>query len=268
MTGFVPQLRDRAAGVKMPGMIERATWPLRRLGWWIEENVLWPLADALRAVLRADVRIALGVAAVAAGVGVAIAAFGGGLGDAEQNAPAANPPRVAAQPAPITPGAKPEAEAKGPPTLQGVQPDFKSASQGERSQSTAGSKATSPLAGTNSKPSQIPAAAANDATALRAAKQFAGAFVLYEVGKTNPKVKRTIARTATPALARALRERPPRLPASVKVPVAKVKNIVLGARRGRELGASVSLLRLGDLSELRLTLTRRHGAWAVSEVRG
>jgi hypothetical protein len=81
-------------------------------------------------------------------------------------------------------------------------------------------------------------------------------------------VKRTIAHTATPALARALRERPPRLPASVRVPVAKVKNIVLGARHGRELGASVSLLRLGDLSELRLTLTRRHGAWAVSEVRG
>jgi hypothetical protein len=268
MSEFAAQQRNRGVGVKMLGMIERATWPLRRLGWWFEEKLLWPLADGFRAVLRADVRIALGVAAAAAGVGVAIAAFGGGFGGGEQSTSAASPPSAAAPPAPIAPSATPEAEAERPPALQGVQPDFKSASKGEQSQSTAGSEATSPLAGTNSKPSRIPAGASNDAPALRVAKQFAGAFVLYEVGKINPKVKRTFARTATPALAKALRERPPRLPASVKVPVAKVKNVVFAARHGRELDASVSLLRLGDLSELRLTLTRRHSAWAVSEVRG
>jgi hypothetical protein len=81
-------------------------------------------------------------------------------------------------------------------------------------------------------------------------------------------VKQTFARTATPALAKALKDRPPRLPGSVKVPKAKVQNIVLGPRTGRQIEASVSLLRLGALSELRLTLTQRHKTWAVSEVRG
>ena len=108
----------------------------------------------------------------------------------------------------------------------------------------------------------------DDAAALRTAQNFAGAFVLYEVGKSNPKVRQTFGRTATPALAKALRDRPPRLPASAQVPTAKVQNVVLGAKSGKSLDASVSLLRLGALSELRLTLIQRHKAWVVSEVRG
>jgi hypothetical protein len=81
-------------------------------------------------------------------------------------------------------------------------------------------------------------------------------------------VRRTFTQTATSTLAKALRDRPPRLPESVQVPTAKVQNVVLGAQTGRTAEASVALLRLGDLSELRLTLTRRAGDWRVSEVRG
>jgi hypothetical protein len=265
----------------MQGMFERATWPVRKLTWLIEEKVIWPLADAIRGRgthaapspvdsaprRRPDVRIALGVVAAAAAVGVGIAAFVGstGPGSATTSAPDI-PPRAAALPdAPAS--SKPEGEQ--PSTLQGVAPNFDSSSKSGASKASATTDTqVSPLKGTNDKPSSIPPGVADDVAALHTARDFAGAFVLYEVGKSNATVKQTFARTATPALARALRDRPPRLPDSVKVPVAKVQNVVLGARQAREVDASVSLLRLGDLSELRLTLTKRHGTWAVNEVRG
>ena len=155
------------------------------------------------------------------------------------------------------------------PPLQGVSPNFKASPNGAAAQTGATTKAqASPTQATNSKPSSIPPAATGDAVALHAARDFSGAFVLYEVGKSTPRVRQTFARTATPALAKALRARPPRLPAKVKVPTATVQNVVLGTKHGKTLDASVSLLRLGTVSELRLTLIQRKNAWVVSEVRG
>jgi hypothetical protein len=81
-------------------------------------------------------------------------------------------------------------------------------------------------------------------------------------------VRRTFAHTVTPALLKALRERPPRLPGEVDVPKARVLNVVLGEPQRKQVDASVSLLRLGNVSELRLTLTKDKDGWAVSEVRG
>jgi hypothetical protein len=165
-----------------------------------------------------------------------------------------------------------------PNTLHGTAPSFNSASKVTKAEAQANLQAgaqaqadsTSPTAATNSKPSSIPPGVADDAAALHTAQDFSGAFVLYEVGRTNAEVKQTFAQTATPALLKALKARPPRQPGKVKVPTAKVQNVVLSAPqdKGRQIEASVSLLRLGALSELRLTLTRRHGTWAVSEVRG
>jgi hypothetical protein len=271
----------------MQGMFERATWPLRKLAWLIEEKLIWPIADAVRGrgtraapaaeeeeeakrkpVLRPDVRIALATVAAAAVVGVAIAAFVGsnGPGSATTSAPDI-PPRASAVLPNAPAGSKPEGDQ--PSTLQGAAPNFQSSSNSEASKaSTTAEAQVSPLKGTNQKPSSIPPGVADDTAALHTARDFAGAFVLYEVGRTNAKVNKTFILTATPALARALRDRPPRLPDSVKVPTAKVQNVVIGAIHGREVDASVSLLRFGDLSELRLTLTKRNGAWAVSEVRG
>jgi hypothetical protein len=289
----------------MLSMFERATWPLRRLAWWIEEKVIWPLADAIRgtrsrsdaaevgiateaaietdvvatetvateagieSTRRPDVRIALGVVAAAAVVGVGVAALVGNIGPGQHTVdtpPSA--PSLAAQPtnAPVTS----KSETEDPSTLQGVSPDFESSAKarGQATNAGAATATTSPTKSTNDKPSSIPPGVADDVAALHTARDFAGAFVLYEVGKTNAKVKQTFARTATPALARALRDRPPRLPDSVKVPTAKVQNVVLGTLHAREVEASVSLLRLGDLSEIRLTLAKRHRTWAVSEVRG
>ena len=89
------------------------------------------------------------------------------------------------------------------------------------------------------------------------AREFAGAFVLYEIGNDSPKVKRRSHATASPDLAQALLGRPPRLPSNVKVPKAKVLNIVAGPRHGGTYTLSVSLLRVGVTSELRIDMRRR-----------
>ncbi len=311
--------------MRMQGMFERATWPLRKLVWLIEEKVLWPLSDAFRnwtgrsfahtrvepapepldevgpqpleaataqslegaagtadrrifprmrdrfrnrlGTSGRDVFVVLGTVAVALGVGIGVVAITGPHGSTP-TAPSAASDAIA----PVTPTTAPATNT--PPsadqsTLQGISPNFKSSTKAAGSSAVPAANArTSPLKGTNSKPSSIPPGVSDDAAALHAARDFAGAFVLYEVGKSNPQVKQTFARTATPALAKALRDRPPRLPASVKVPTAKVQNVVLGAKSGKNVDASVSLLRLGAISELRLTLIQRHKAWVVSEVRG
>jgi hypothetical protein len=215
-----------------------------------------------------DVFVVLGTVAVALGVGIGVVAITG----SHNSAPATPTVPAGNASAPVTPPTSPATNT--PPsadqsTLQGASPDFKASTKAAGSSAVpAASAHTSPLKGTNTKPSSIPPGVADDVAALHAARDFAGAFVLYEVGKSSPQVKRSFARTATPALAKALRDRPPRLPASVKVPTAKVQNVVLGAKRGKNLDASVSLLRLGAVSELRLTLIQRHKAWVVSEVRG
>jgi hypothetical protein len=272
----------------MLGMFERTTWPLRRLIWWIEEKVFWPLADTIRGRgehaapiefeaerprRRPDLRIALATVGGAAVIGIGIAALlvSTGGGSATTTASPGAPAIAANTPPPASVG--PKAGNGDPSQLQGVTPDFKAAAKATPPQASAKTQAnaqTSPLQGTNSKPSSIPPSVAGDSAALQTARDFSGAFVLYEIGRTNAKVNQTFAQTATPGLVKALKARPPRQPGSVKVPKAKVQNVVLSAPQdnGHLIEASVSLLRLGALSELRLTLTQRHQSWAVAEVRG
>lgn len=110
-------------------------------------------------------------------------------------------------------------------------------------------------------------------TAPKAAKQtarrFAEAFVLYEVGGVEGKVKSAFHHTSTKQLSRALLERPPRQPDGVKVPRAKVVNVVAGPSKGGVYPVSVSLLRVGVTSELRLQLEQGVGGkWQVTDVLG
>ena len=82
-------------------------------------------------------------------------------------------------------------------------------------------------------------------------------------------VRQAFGDSATPALSHSLLKRPPRLPASVKVPRAKVVNIVPGPSQGRVFTVSVSLLRVGVTSELRLEMEqRKHDGWQVTNVLG
>jgi hypothetical protein len=101
------------------------------------------------------------------------------------------------------------------------------------------------------------------------ARRFAAAFVVYEVGGVDGKVRSEFRHTSTKQLSGALLHRPPRQPAAVKVPRAKVVNVVAGPSKDGVYPVSVSLLRVGATSELRLELEQGVGKkWQVTNVLG
>ncbi len=105
--------------------------------------------------------------------------------------------------------------------------------------------------------------------AKKVARRFAEAFVVYEIGGIDTKVRKAFDQTSTKQLSRSLLHRPPRQPASVKVPQAKVVNVVAGPSRGKVYTVSVSLLRVGVTSELRLEMEQGVGKkWQVTNVFG
>ena len=83
-------------------------------------------------------------------------------------------------------------------------------------------------------------------------------------------MRKAFSATATPELSKALLKRPPRQPADVKVPQAKVLNVVPGPSQRRRLHRlSVSLLRVGVTSELRLEMEKlKNEGWRVTNVLG
>ncbi|HVV88906.1 MAG TPA: hypothetical protein VHB53_00295 [Solirubrobacterales bacterium] len=105
--------------------------------------------------------------------------------------------------------------------------------------------------------------------AKKVARRFAEAFVVYEVGGIDGKVREAFDQTSTKQLSRSLLQRPPRQPAGVKVPQAKVVNVVAGPSKGSIYTVSVSLLRVGVTSELRLEMEQGVGKkWQVTNVLG
>jgi hypothetical protein len=105
--------------------------------------------------------------------------------------------------------------------------------------------------------------------AKRVARHFAEAFVVYEVGGVDSGVRDAFHQTSTKQLSKSLLRRPPRQPASVKVPKAKVVTVVAGPSKGSVYTVSVSLLRVGVTSELRLQMERGAGKkWQVTNVLG
>jgi hypothetical protein len=105
--------------------------------------------------------------------------------------------------------------------------------------------------------------------ALAVAREFAQAFVVYETGGEKKTFKAGFDATATDQLVKALLQRPPRQPTGAKVPRAKVVNVVAGPSKGRVHQMSVSLLRIGVTSELRLKMERGVGKkWQVTNVLG
>jgi hypothetical protein len=212
----------------------RATQPLQRL---IQTKLTWPVADAYRDRGR-KARATLAASAAA----VAIAAGGAGAIIAADH-PSAEPAdsRVAAVAAvAATP------QASNALVLQGVTPKF---------QAGDAKVPATPAPEPSAKPAQV-------------AWEFAQAFVAYEVGQSSKATESAFASTAAKPLVKALKADPPRLPANGKVPQARVLNVVLGSSTKQQVTASVSLVRLRALSELRLTLTRTDGEWRVAQVLG
>jgi hypothetical protein len=214
--------------------LERASRSLAPLQRLIQTRLTWPVGDALRERSgRARAGIAAGVASVA------IAAAAGGAIIASHHGAA--------------PGTLPAASVTSAPhgaetlALQGVAPQFQ-AGHADPAPSQPPTKAAAP-------PEQV-------------AWRFAQAFVAYEVGRSGKKTEAGFAQTATKPLAKALGKDPPRLPSSGKVPQARVLNVVLGAAGKEQVTASVSLVRLRAVSELRLTLTKTGDEWRVAQVLG
>jgi len=251
------------------GVVDAISWPFERAAWTIERGLIWPLEERTSdwsGPLRAAGVAAVAAVAVAAGaLGLAWTANSGTGSDTKAAAPIAAP---VAQPPQGT-------GAPAAPLLRGAAPDFTPKDGGGASK-VAGAKAvpTSTAATGSGAPASSPSsAAASDKpagpAAIEVARQFAGAFVLYETGRDSAKVRAALAETATPRLARSLLRRPPRLPANAKVPRAKVLNIVPGPHHGDTYTLSISLLRVGVTSELRVGVQRgKAGSWRITDVLG
>ncbi len=251
------------------------TWPIRRFFWSVEKRVLWPVSDSFKRVTNsfryrsplAYIGATMLLTVTAAAIGAAFY-FQNEAKDGEQapvvtQAPAETLIAPPAAPAPVT-SVTPPAEAKPDDTLKGVVPNFEktSGSSNKSSGGGVGSESANDPYATVVKPSKVP-----DSPPLKVAHRFAETFVDYEVGKKG--VAKDFKKTATPKLSKELKKDPPRQPSNGDVPEASVMNVVKGDSNGDSMEVSVSLLRSGATSELRLALEQQKSdKWLVSEVRG
>ncbi len=259
------------------GIVDAVRWALERLAWGVERRLLWPLQErtaGLPVPGRAAGAAALaGVALLAVAVGVLSLTAG-------DSAEEARPP-VALAPA-SSPAQAPLKESNSP-TLEGVAPSFGSGGVAAGASSNGGEAAVESSGTDTSSAETTPASADEDdaaatsssqkpvpagPAAMKVARRFSEAFVLYEIGERPARASAVFAETATPRLATALAERPPRLPQGTEVPKARVLNLVPGPRRGKAYTVSASLLRVGVTSELRLQMKNQAGTWRVTDVRG
>lgn len=263
----------------------------------LRDDVLWPVQDAFLALRDAGRSTILGAAALM--LIVVVGAYA--VVSSELSTPEAQTPPVAATSA-AAPAAKRVVVKAAPkpapkPTLQGATPVFKAPAKGGRSKQHAASTAdastsasAAPVAAGNtgnaatdtisSSPAAQPADASSAAdtsvkgppagpAAVAVARKFADAFVVYETGGTTSTVRQAFKATATPVVTKALLQRPPHQPAGIKVPKAKVLNVVPAPSHDRIYPVSVSLLRVGATSELRLELEQlKNKQWRVANVLG
>jgi hypothetical protein len=276
---------------------ELVSWPFERAAWAVRRGLVWRVGDRFAALGPATRGATFGLIILAvAGAGVTALLLATPDRPTEQTSTVA---AVVAEPEPVvTPAPEPRPAAKPQPTLQGATPIFtperesgtgkKGAGddKGSSSSSTtasSGSGQPKPLASVLSSSGPKPAAATASSSArdgkaknvvagpkaLDVARDFAAAFVLYETGRGNEEVRETFAETTAPDLRHSLLRRPPRLPANVKVPKAKVLNVVPGPAHGGVYTVSVALLRVGLTSELRLDMEPAKGKrWQVTNILG
>lgn len=260
-------------------------WPFERAFWATEERVVWPLRE--RAAGWGPSRRATGIGAVAAGglAAILLAALLLPAGGTDRNREG-EPVRVALTPPPALqqqgePSAK--RELQGPPPKFGVAGGVgvaeKEADEGDApadASTASGAEDSGTEAGASSAPGAAAGASASlrkpvpaGPAAMKVARRFSKAFLNYEIGRDRDAAKKVFAATATPRLAEALSDRPPRLPENGRIPKARVVNLVPGPRAGKAYTVSVSLLRVGLTSELRLELFKQgRGKWVVTDVRG
>jgi hypothetical protein len=265
------------AGDAFRAAAEIVKWPFERIAWALERGVIWPLqerAGGWDGRLRAAGLACVIVAAIGAGVAGLIwaAPDNGGEAPVAQTPPAPSLPtipqstRTTAPPAPVLHGATPVFEPRASNRVGDLsQAQTKAEAKAPPAKSTAATPDAPPEKNAGS---TVVAGAPADPAATKVAHRFADAFVLYETGAKSSGVRSDFLETATPQLAHTLLRRPPRLPADVKVPKAKVLNVVAGPSHGGIYPVSVSLLRVGLTSELRLDMQQIKKKWRVTNVLG
>jgi hypothetical protein len=260
----------------------------------LREHLLWPVEDWLLGLSdRGRAAVASGAVVLVLGLAIGASSLGGSGGSKPTAAAVAVAPEQAPRAAPPSPAAEPKSE----PTLHGAAPVFKPApaegqakvgdSEGGESAAPAasatgtGNPATDTISSSPAaRPTEATTSSASASTsevdgppagpdAIVVARKFADAFVVYETGGDEDTVRKGFGATATPELTKALMRRPPRQPAGVKVPKAKVLNVVPAPSHGRVYPLSVSLLRIGVTSELRLEMEQlKNKGWRVTNVLG
>jgi hypothetical protein len=257
---------------------EVVRWPLERAVWPVE-RILWPLRErtaGLAPTTRLPGGTITAAGAILAGVALLAVVFVAGGGGTDR------PVVVGAAPTAKTEVAAPPSEATAGPVLHGLPPSFGVGAGGGVARGSGGVAGTDLAAvdagaatGEGSEGASASASSANEQpvpagpAAMKVARRFSQAFVYYEVGRRPAQARAVFSETASARLARSLAKRPPRLPANTKVPRARVVNLVPGPRRGKDYTVSVSLLRVGLTSELRLSLrAAADGEWEVTEILG
>lgn len=254
------------------------TWPVRRFFWFLEKRLLWPISDSFKrftgsfryrspfAYIGATLLLTLTAAAVGAAFYFHGEAKDGGTAAPVVAEAPAETIVAPTTPAPVT-AVTPPAKAKPEDTLKGVVPDFDKASGTSKSSGKKGSGGVAGKSANDPYATVVKPAPAPDSPPLKVAHKFAMTFVDYEVGKKG--AARDFKKTATKKLAKELKLDPPRQPSNGNIPKAAVMNIVKGDQGNDSLEVSVSLLRSGATSELRLGLDQqKNKKWLVSEVRG
>ena len=254
------------------GLLDVLRWPFERAIWKTERKVIWPLGERASRRGVSGSSLAVGAALLATCALAAVAIVAGRSGGEEavggrtaESAPVARPLESTPEPkASVLHGATPDftPEGGGGTATRVAQRDTVISSKPAASTAGAGSPSAT-LSSVGGKADPGPAA-------IDVARRFSDAFVLYETGNDGARVRATFDATASPRLTQALLRRPPRLPANVKVPKAKVLNVVPGPRHGGTFTLSASLLRVGVTSELRIDVQRdgESGKWQVTDVLG
>jgi hypothetical protein len=259
----------------------------------LREHLVWPVEDRLLGLSdRGRAAVAGGAVVVALGLGIGAFSLGGSGGTEPVSAPVAVMPETAPHAAPTT-----ESEPEPEPTLHGAAPVFEPAPEDKQAKvgdnegvesapASSGANTGDPATDTiSSSPGAHPADASASAStstatepvdgppagpaAIAVARKFAEGFVAYETGGETSSFRSAFSATATPELKKALLRRPPHQPAGVTVPKAKVLNIVPAPSHGSTFPLSVSLLRVGVTSELRLEMEQlKNDGWRVTNVLG
>jgi hypothetical protein len=254
----------------------------------VRDRVVWPLEDHFRSLSREGRAMVTGGAVVVA-LALGIGGYSLIASGSEESAPATQVAVTA--PAPKPAAVKPAPKPKPAPTLEGATPVFKAPAEHKAAKVSSsppveesaaagtgktGNAATDPISSTPAAPGATASAVDTSVdgppagpAAIAVARKFADAFVVYETGGEKSVVRKAFKATAVPEVTQALMERPPRQPAGVAVPKAKVLNVVPAPSHDRIYPVSISLLRVGATSELRLEMDQlKNKQWRVTNVLG